>query len=86
MRGMYRVPGGFVAAGLICGILVGGAAVRAQDPAAVPPITVQVDASETTRRILHTHLTIPVQPGALTLYFRANTRPPAPSTAWSTCI
>ena len=69
MRGMYRVPGGVVAAGLICGMLSGGAAVRAQDAAAIPPITVQVDASETTRRILHTRLTIPVQPGALTLYF-----------------
>ena len=66
---MYRVSGGFVAAGLLCGLLAGKGAARAQDAAAIPPITVQVDASETARRILHTHLTMPVQPGALTLYF-----------------
>ena len=47
----------------------GGSPSRAQDASPAPPITVQVDASETTRRILHTHLVIPVQPGALTLYY-----------------
>ena len=33
------------------------------------PISLAVDASETTRKILHAHETIPVRPGPLTLYF-----------------
>ena len=69
MRGMYRVPGRTFVAGFIFGLLAGNGPARAEDASATPPITVQVDASETARRILHTHLTMPVQPGALTLYF-----------------
>lgn len=37
--------------------------------AAVAPIVVEVDARDAARSILHTHLTIPAQPGAFTLYY-----------------
>ena len=40
---------------------------RAQATAA--PITVEVDASETVRKIIRAHETIPVKPGPLTLYY-----------------
>ena len=33
------------------------------------PITVEVDASDTARKIIHSHLVIPVQPGPLTLFY-----------------
>ena len=51
---------------------------RGQDPAATPPpatapapepITVQVDARDAAGKILHAHLSIPAQPGPLTLYY-----------------
>ena len=66
---MKPLHSGIVAAGFLLGMATGGSPARAQDTSPVPPLTVQVDASETTRRILHTHLVIPVQPGALTLYY-----------------
>ncbi len=56
---------GSVLAGGMVGLWAGEGAVRAQEA----PITVQVDASDSARRIVHTHLAIPVQPGALTLYY-----------------
>ncbi len=39
----------------------------AQTPSA--PITVEVDATDTARKIIHSHLTIPVKPGSLTLFY-----------------
>ncbi len=39
----------------------------AQTPSA--PITVEVDATDTARKIIHSHLTIPVKPGPLTLFY-----------------
>lgn len=36
---------------------------------AQPPITLAVDASDATRKILHARETIPVQPGPLTLLY-----------------
>ena len=39
----------------------------AQTPSA--PITVEVDATDTIRKIIHSHLTIPVKPGPLTLNY-----------------
>ena len=33
------------------------------------PISLQVDATEVGRKLLHSHLTIPVEPGSLTLYY-----------------
>ncbi len=42
-------------------------ALRAQAPFA--PITVEVDATDTVRKIIHSHETIPVKAGPLTLYY-----------------
>ena len=51
---------------LACGLLLTiGKAFCAEDA----PILLSVDASETTRKILHAHETIPVQPGPLTLLY-----------------
>ncbi len=40
-------------------------------PTGTPPesISLQVDATEVARKLLHSHLTIPVLPGSLTLYY-----------------
>src|SRR5258708_13898371 len=40
-------------------------------PSSTPPeaISLQVDATEVARKLLHSHLTIPVVPGSLTLYY-----------------
>src|SRR5260221_5271115 len=40
-------------------------------PSSTPPeaISLQVDATEVARKLLHSHLTIPVVPGCLTLYY-----------------
>src|SRR5579871_761401 len=40
-------------------------------PSSTPslPITLQVDATEVARKLLHSHLSIPVTPGPLTLYY-----------------
>ncbi len=65
MRGMNWVNRGVTLLGLMLGTMLEGGLARAQDA----PITVQVDASETTRRIVHTHLAIPVSTGALTLFY-----------------
>jgi predicted metalloprotease with PDZ domain len=43
---------------------LGTLALRAQSP-----ITLDVDATQAPRRIIHTHMAIPVSPGALTLYY-----------------
>ena len=50
-------------------VLVFGMSVvlRAETPSA--PITVEIDASDTARKIIHSHLVIPVKPGPLTLYY-----------------
>jgi predicted metalloprotease with PDZ domain len=48
-------------------ILVASAGLRAQT--APGPIRLAVDASRAPQKILHSHLQIPVQPGALTLYY-----------------
>ena len=45
-------------------ILAPSAVLRAQTP-----ITVEVDASDTVRKIIHSHLVIPVKPGPVTLYY-----------------
>lgn len=46
---------------------------RAQTPtpssSPLEPISLQVDATEVARKLLHSHLTIPVVPGPLTLYY-----------------
>ena len=47
--------------------LVGASTMRAQTPSV--PITVEVDATDTTRKIIHSHLVIPVKPGPLTLNY-----------------
>ena len=65
MRGMNRIRAGVVAVGWVLGAILGVGWCQAQDA----PITLQVDATETARRIVHTRLNIPVQPGALTLYY-----------------
>ena len=46
-----------------------GNAALGQQPPARGPITLAVDARETTRKILHARLTMPVQPGPLTLLY-----------------
>ena len=51
----------------VCLILVLGLAVRADN--ASPPIRLQVDASEAPRGIYHAKVEIPVEPGAVTLFF-----------------
>src|SRR5260370_9476750 len=40
-------------------------------PSSTPPeaISLQADATEVARKLLHSHLTIPVVPGSLTLYY-----------------
>ena len=50
-------------------VLVAGAcpALRAQTFSA--PITVEIDASDTARKIIHSHLVVPVQPGPLALFY-----------------
>src|ERR1700690_2359301 len=55
----------FLIAALV--MFVGSAALRAQP--ASSNIRIDVDASHAPQKILHSHLQIPVQPGALTLYY-----------------
>ena len=52
---------------LLLATVVPGA--RAAALAAPPPMTLDVDATEFPRRILHARLTVPASPGALTLYY-----------------
>src|ERR1700741_5549333 len=47
-------------------ILNGGATPSAAPP---PPISISVDATQVSRRILHAKLIFPVHPGPLTLYY-----------------
>ncbi len=42
---------------------------KAAPRSAAPTITIAVDASEAPRKIFHAHLTIPANPGSLTLYY-----------------
>jgi predicted metalloprotease with PDZ domain len=46
-------------------------AAQTPTPSSTPsqPITLQVDATEVARKLLHSHLSIPVTPGPLTLYY-----------------
>lgn len=46
-----------------------GRTVSAEEAAGPGTILLSLDASDTTRKVLHAHLTIPVQPGPLTLYY-----------------
>ena len=55
----------FLASVLI--VFAAGARLNAQTPSG--PIRLAVDASQAPQKILHSHLQIPVQPGALTLYY-----------------
>ena len=55
---------------VLLSLTAGGPSATAQPPPPSPvPITVQVDASEAARRILHTRLSVPVQPGPVKLFF-----------------
>ena len=65
MRGMNWVNRAVVLVGWVLVATMGGRLARAEDA----PITIHVDASDATRRIIHARLTIPVQPGALTLFY-----------------
>ena len=51
---------------MLLGLMALGGAGRAQQNA---PITLNVDATEAPRRLLHARLTLPVKPGPLTLYY-----------------
>jgi predicted metalloprotease with PDZ domain len=52
-------------------LIIAAARLVAQTPApsSTSPISLQVDATEVTRKLLHSHLSIPVTPGPLTLYY-----------------
>ena len=62
---MHPNPCRFLAVLLASAALVGN--LRAQSPSA--PIIVEVDASETARKLIHARETIPVKPGKLTLFY-----------------
>jgi predicted metalloprotease with PDZ domain len=64
MRHNFRTVGIWAA---VLGALAGGGPLRAQNP--VGPIRLAVDASQAPQKILHSHMQIPVQPGALVLYY-----------------
>ncbi len=54
---------------LVLGFLLSAASAAAQEAPRTAPIRLEVDASEVTRRIVHTRLEIPVRPGPLTLFY-----------------
>ncbi len=62
---MHSHPRRFLAVFLASSAFAG--TLRAQAPSA--PITVEVDATETARKIIHARESIPVKPGKLTLYY-----------------
>jgi Peptidase M61 N-terminal domain len=46
-----------------------GMAAQSSQSGAAPTITLSVDATDAPRKMFHAHLTIPVAPGVLTLYY-----------------
>jgi predicted metalloprotease with PDZ domain len=65
MKGLHVTFRSACAVALAFGALAFAPAVRAQ----TAPLTVHVDARDSSRSVLHTHLTIPAKPGAFTLYY-----------------
>jgi predicted metalloprotease with PDZ domain len=65
MRSLYKWAGQYLA--FVALLLISCSALRAATRPGV--IRVEVDATRAPQRILHTHLTIPVQPGPLVLFY-----------------
>src|SRR6185312_10950300 len=65
------MKGLLVTSRLACAVALalGAFALTPAAQAQTAPLTVHVDARDSSRSVLHTHLTIPARPGAFTLYY-----------------
>ena len=61
-----RISAGVLFLLIVCVVMLNGVATASVAP---PPITISVDATQVSRRILHAKLVFPVHPGPLTLYY-----------------